>query len=94
MHHVAACVHAETGPVGSGSSSSSAAEYPFSKEELPTGTRNAAQLHGPALFGMIRKSLALRIYHEGLETPVLLDDDVMWCLDDLVCTLAHEISER
>lgn len=43
---------------------------------------------------MIRKSLALRIHHEGLDTPVLLDDDTLWCLDDLVCALAHEISER
>ena len=51
-------------------------------------------MHAAALFGIIKKSMGLRIYHEGLDTPVLLDDDVMWCLEDLVCALAHEISER
>jgi hypothetical protein len=71
-----------------------ASEYPFSTGEISPDTRKAAHEHGGALFAIIKKSLALRIYHEGLNTPVLLDDDTMWCLEDLICALATEISDR
>jgi len=40
--------------------------YPFTRDSFLADTRKAAQVQGHALFGLIKKSLALRIHHEGL----------------------------
>jgi hypothetical protein len=41
-------------------------QYPFAREDFPQDTRKTAHIQAPALFGMIKKSLALRIHHDGL----------------------------
>lgn len=55
----------------------------------PTHTCALKQVHGPALFGLIKKSMALRIHHERLPTPVLLDDDTLWSVQSV-----HTHTER
>ena len=50
--------------------------------------------HGPILLAMITKSIALRIFREQKNTPVIMDKDFMNLMVELLDTLAREVHSK